>query len=154
MKYLFTSLIIGAFGVVSASAQTPRPIIDLATAALIRDHCLKSGAEAGHAMAIAVFDTGGELITYAKADGASTATGAVAQWKGKSAAVYRFSTEETGGWGVPTAPMIATVRGGFPVFTKTGEIIGGVGVSGAPSTFDAACASDAVKAAGLLTAAP
>ncbi|AKC88443.1 hypothetical protein WQ53_15405 [Pseudoxanthomonas suwonensis] len=114
----------------------------------MRNHCLAHAERAGHIVAVAVFDHSGELVSFAK-DRAKPGTAAVAQWKGRSAAVYLNSTLETGSWNVPTAPMIATIEGGVPLFTRDGIGIGGVGVSGAPSAFDAECATRAAEAAGL-----
>ncbi|MEZ0471606.1 heme-binding protein [Luteimonas salinilitoris] len=73
----------------------------------------------------------------------------MAQWKGRSAAIYRRSTRETAAWNVPTAPMIAAMEGGVPLFARDGTAIGGVGVSGAPSEFDAECGTRAAEAASL-----
>jgi glc operon protein GlcG len=136
-----------------AQAQTARPFLDFKTADAIRDHCLANAAQAGEAVAVAVFDDGGDLMSYSN-HGASPAAAAVAQWKGRSAAVYRRSTRETATWNAPTAPMIATMEGGVPLFARDGTAIGGVGVSGASSEFDAACGTRAAEAANLLVARP
>lgn len=131
-----------------SQAQVMRPVLDFRTADVIRNHCLASAEEAGYAVAVAVFDHGGDLVSFAK-NGASPAASAVAQWKGRSAAIYLTPTVETAAWNVPTAPMISTSEGGVPLFTKDGIGIGGVGVSGAPSAFDAECGKLAAEAAGL-----
>jgi len=147
-----TLLVSAALAVPTATpAQSLRPALDFATADAIRDHCLAHAARAGHAVAVAVFDQGGDLLSFAN-DGASPATGAVAQWKGRSAAIYRVSTATTGAWNVPTAPMIATVEGGVPLYTAGGVGIGGVGVSGAPPRFDAECGARAAESVGLAAA--
>jgi glc operon protein GlcG len=136
-----------------SQAQTARPFLDFKTADAIRDHCLANAAQAGLSVAIAVFDDGGDLVTFAN-HGASPAAAALAQWKGRSAAVYRRSTRETATWNAPTAPMIATMEGGVPLFARDGTAIGGVGVSGASSEFDAACGTRAAEAASLLVTRP
>ena len=138
---------------VGAQAQTMRPFLDFKTADAIRDHCLANAGKAGHAVAVAVFDDGGDLVSYSN-HGASPAAAAVAQWKGRSAAVYRRSTRETATWNAPTAPMISTMEGGMPLFARDGTPIGGVGVSGASSEFDAECGSRAAEAAGVLASRP
>jgi glc operon protein GlcG len=137
-----------------ASAQRLRAVLDGATAAAIRDHCLASAGAAGHSVAIAIYDHGGELVAFQRHDGATPATSAVAHWKGRSAAVYLNPTAETGTWNMATAPMIATIAGGVPLFTADGTGIGGVGVSGAPPEFDAECGAQAARAAGLAVAPP
>lgn len=136
------------------AAQGTRAVLDAATADAIRDNCLAHAADAGYVVAVAVFDHGGDLASFARHDGATPATGAVAQWKGRSAAVYLNPSADTGTWNMATAPMIATVGGGMPLFTREGVGIGGVGVSGAPPEFDAECGSRAAQAAGLLVAPP
>jgi glc operon protein GlcG len=136
-----------------SQAQTARPFLDFKTADAIRDHCLANAGQASHAVAVAVFDDGGDLVSFSN-HGASPAAAAVAQWKGRSAAVYRWSTRETATWNTPNAPMIATMEGGVPLFARDGTAIGGVGVSGASSEFDAACATRAAEAANLLVSRP
>jgi uncharacterized protein GlcG (DUF336 family) len=100
-------------------------------------------------MAIAIYDNHGQLICFAKMDGTSVSVAKVAQWKGLSASVYQFSTEETGKWNVPTAPDMATVPGGLVIKTKDGFVIGAIGVSGSSASVDVKCAEAGLKAAGL-----
>lgn len=135
-----------------AQAQTPRPGLDLATAASIRDHCIAQARAANTTVAIAVFDRGGALVSYARMDEVAIAIGDVAQWKGKSAAMYLTASAETARWNVPTAPHIATVGGGVPIFESNGMGLGGVGVSGGSVDFDTDCATKAVEAANLRVA--
>jgi len=152
------SIAAGFVAVVAAGASTGTPAQDLYprlgfdTADAIRDHCIAQARQAGHAVAVAVFDHGGDLVSFAR-DAGRPAVGAVARWKGLSAAVYLRPTVETGTWDMATAPMLATAEGGVPLFTKDGVGIGGVGVSGAPSEFDAQCATGAAEAAGLAVSA-
>lgn len=155
MKPIVASLVTTAALIASAGsqAQTMRPFLDFKTADAIREHCLANAGQAGHAVAVAVFDDGGDLVSFSN-HGASPAAAAVAQWKGRSAAVYRRSSRETASWNAPSAPMIATMEGGMPLFARDGTAIGGVGVSGASSEFDAECGTRAAEAAGLLVARP
>ncbi|WP_202842249.1 heme-binding protein [Luteimonas saliphila] len=156
MKHVFTCLIAIAFACSSpgVAAQGTRAVLESATADAIRNHCLAHAAAAGFTVAVAVFDHGGDLVSFARHDGATPATTAVAHWKGRSAAVYLNPTADTGTWNMPTAPMIATIGGGMPLFTRDGIGIGGVGVSGAPPEFDAECGTLAAQAAGLAVAPP
>lgn len=155
MKTILASLVTTAALLAGggAQAQTMRPFLDFKTADAIRDHCLAKAGQAGQAVAVAVFDDGGDLVSYSN-HGASPAAAAVAQWKGRSAAVYRRSTRETATWNAPTAPMISTMEGGVPLFARDGTAIGGVGVSGASSEFDAECGTRAAEAAGVMVARP
>jgi glc operon protein GlcG len=131
-------------------AQQQKPILTFSTAKKIMDACIAYADSGKLNMAIAIYDTNGQLIHFVKMDGASVGVAKVAQWKGLSAAIYQFSTEETGKWNVPNAPDIATVPGGLVIKTKEGYIIGGIGVSGAASSVDGKCAEAGLKAAGLL----
>ena len=141
------------FASVGLQAQTMRPFLDFKTADAIRDHCLANAAQAGETVAVAVFDDGGDLISFSN-HGASPAAAALAQWKGRSAAVYRSSTRDTATWNTPTAPMIATMEGGVPLFARDGTAIGGIGVSGASSEFDADCGTRAAAASSLMVSPP
>jgi uncharacterized protein GlcG (DUF336 family) len=134
---------------VPAQAQTARPMLDYATGAKIRDGCLVYAGEHGFQLGIAVYDDAGRLIAFAKMDGASTGAAELAQWKGKSAAVYGFPTSETAKWNGYSAPDMATFEGGVPFYGPDGTLLGGVGVSGAASKDDVACGLAGVAAAGL-----
>jgi uncharacterized protein GlcG (DUF336 family) len=131
-----------------ASAQTARPMLQYSTAATIRDGCIAWAAERKLAVAIAVFDESGTLLAFAHMDGASSAVGGFAQWKGKSAATVHVASKETANWGnVPDG--VATWEGGTPIFSTGGVALGGVGVSGAQSAEDSACGEAGIAAAGL-----
>lgn len=147
MKALPTSIVLAfAVAALPAAAQQSRPVLEPRTADAIVDHCLDYARQAGYQVAVAVFDHGGNLASFSNAH--SPASGALAQWKGRSAAVYRVSTRQAADWNLPQAPMIATAEGGLPLFV--GDVaVGGVGVSGAPSAFDAQCGTHAAEAAGL-----
>jgi glc operon protein GlcG len=135
----------------AAWGQSVRPYLESQTAQAIERAALQCAAGKGFPAAVAIFDDSGRLLAYAHSDGASTGSGEVAIWKGRSAAQYRFSTRETAAWNVPGAPGIATVPGGLPLLSKDGQPLGGVGISGGPATSDEACAAAGVAAAGLRT---
>jgi len=155
MKPVLPVLVLAVAGIASAPlpAQVNATVLDHATADAIGERCLAHAREAGHPVAVAVFDQAGELLSFARGE-ASPGIAAVAQWKGRSAAIYRRSTLETGTWNVPTAPMIATVEGGVPLFSTDGAPVGGVGVSGASPEFDAQCGTIAAEALGLRVTPP
>ena len=131
-----------------ASAQTPRPMLDYASAATIRDTCVAWAKERNLAVAVAVFDEGGKLLAFAHMDGAASMVGDVAQWKGRSAAMMHVASAVTAEWG-RGPPGLATWEGGLPVFSAEGVALGGVGVSGAQSAEDVACGKAGIAAAGL-----
>ena len=129
-------------------AQTARPMLDYASAAAIRDGCVAWASERQLAVAVAVFDERGTLMAFALMDGAPSAVGDYAQWKGRSAATIHVASAETASWGRGPAGL-ATWEGGTPVFSSEGVPLGGVGVSGAESAEDTACGKAGVAAAGL-----
>ena len=152
MQVKTLALVLAAIGSATmAQAQTLRPTLDYASAATIRDTCLAWADERNFELAIAVFDDAGRLIAFAHMDGTATAVGDVARWKGESAASYRFSSRATGEWNGQGAPRLAHWEGGVPIFDADGMGLGGVGVSGAESSDDVACAVAGIEAAGLLT---
>ena len=110
--FMAVSTLIGAL---AAHAQTPQPALDLHSAAVIRDACLSHAEDNGQTVAVAVFDQGGNLVTFARLDGTSLAAQDISQWKGRSAAMYRRSTLETREWNAPEAPGIATFQGGLAI---------------------------------------
>lgn len=132
-------------------AQDMKPSLNLSTAQQIIKGCLAFADSGKLTMAIAVYDANAQLIAFSKMDGTSVGTAKAAQWKGLSAATYQYSTEQTGKWNVPTAPDISGVMGGVPIYTQSGAILGGVGVSGSAASVDAKCAEAGVHAAGMTT---
>ena len=148
MRY---AAILAAIGIaMPASGQTARPWLDYTKAAAIRDACMTYAQNGKFDIAIAIFDDSGRLVTFARTDGAGEGVATLAQWKGKSAADYHRSTEETAKWNPPGIPGIATMPGGVPIFTQDGKPLGGIGVSGVRAMGgDVACAEAGLAAAGL-----
>lgn len=140
----------GAVGSTPAFAQSMRPSLDYTSAATIRETCLAWAGERRRAVAIAIYDARGMLVAYAHQDGVSTAVGEVARWKGESSAKFGRATADLAPLDPPAnMPAVATVRGGVPIYTPEGTLLGGVGVSGMRSEDDAACGTAGIEAAGL-----
>lgn len=93
------------------------------------------------------------MITFAHMDGAPIAVAAIAQWKGKSAAMMQETSAETAKWG-GNAPDIANWGGGIPILTAEGAALGGVGTSGGEVSEDTDCGTAGIAAAGLKTKSP
>ncbi len=153
MKKIVTAAFLVALSV-AGPAQTLRPVLTYESAAKIRDGCLALARERKLDVAIAVHDEAGRLLTFARMDGASTAVSDIAMWKSRSAATFRYSTAETARWNAPTLPGIATAGGGVTVFTAEGRALGAIGVSGAQTEDDIACAEAGIRAAGLRATRP
>ena len=89
---------------------------------------------------VAILDDGGNLKAFSRMDGASVPTIEIAQNKAYTA-LFGRSTQEFFNFiqgdpsllaGVPTLARVAAWGGGFPVKVD-GEVIGAIGVSGAPA---------------------
>ncbi len=130
-------------------AQESKPVLTFKSAQKILAGSVAYADSAKLNMAIAIYNTEGEMICFGRMSGTVLGVSKVAQWKGVSAASYQASTEETGTWNVNNAPDIATIPGGLPIFTSDGICIGGIGVSGAAAAVDVKCAEAGLKAAGL-----
>lgn len=130
------------------AAQTPRPTLDYANARTIVDTCVGWAAQRDLGVAVAVFAESGKLLAFAHMDEAGSAVGEFALWKGRSAATTHFASAETANWG-KGPPGLATWEGGLPIFSAEGVALGGVGVSGAESADDVACARAGITAAAL-----
>lgn len=100
----------------------------------------------------AVVDWGGNLVAFARMDGAQLASIDIAEHKARSAARYRRPTIE---WEnaiqkfglnyVLTLDDVMASRGGIPLVVN-GKIIGGIGCSGGSSSQDEALCQAAVSA--------
>lgn len=132
-----------------ASAQTLRPQLDLDTALKVQGECLAFAKSKNLKVSIAVYDYAGRPISSAHMDGASTAVIEIADWKAKSAAMFEIATEETAKWGTRDVPILSTFGGGVPIFDANGNALGGIGVSGASTDDDIACAKAGIEAAGM-----
>ena len=88
---------------------------------------------------ISIVGPSGDLIYFAKMDGAQFGSIAVSQQKAKTAAIYRRPTkvfEDLVAGGGPaltllTLPGVIASAGGLPIL-QNGKLVGAIGVSGAP----------------------
>jgi glc operon protein GlcG len=126
------------------------PAIDYKDAKLIVDAIVDKALQLGKSAVVAVTDAHGELIAFARMDGAPLASIRIAANKAWTAARDRKPTKDIGdkirdpqkgfdiafygdrrfvGWG-----------GGVPIWTN-GEVVGAIGVSGLSSVEDVALAN-------------
>ncbi len=95
-------------------------------------------AERGVAPVIAVVDAGGDLVYLLRPDAAQVASTNVSVDKARTAAIYRRPSkdfEDQASGGRPSALHLARavpLQGGMPI-VHDGEVVGGIGVSGASS---------------------
>jgi uncharacterized protein GlcG (DUF336 family) len=89
---------------------------------------------------VAILDDGGNLKAFSRMDGASIPTIEIAQNKAYTA-LFGVSTQELFNFiqgdpsllaGMPALPRMAAWGGGFPIKVN-GEIVGAIGLSGAPT---------------------
>jgi len=98
---------------------------------------------------IAVVDSGGNLVAFARMDGAQLASIAISQHKARAAAMFRRPTKvfehavASGANGVLALDGVIASRGGIPLM-EDGKLIGAVGVSGGTSSQDEVCAKAGV----------
>jgi uncharacterized protein GlcG (DUF336 family) len=94
---------------------------------------------------VAVVDPGGNLVAFARMDGAQTASIPIAEHKARVAAGFRRETKvfENGVQSGLTYQLsldgIIASRGGIPL-VENGKLIGAVGASGATGSQDEVCA--------------
>jgi len=94
-------------------------------------------------MAVAIIDTGGNLVYFEKMDGTQTGSVRVAISKGRSAVLFKRPTKAfqdmvaAGGEGLRMLRLEGAVpiEGGLPLFMD-GKIAGAIGVSGGTSQQD------------------
>jgi uncharacterized protein GlcG (DUF336 family)/predicted SnoaL-like aldol condensation-catalyzing enzyme len=103
------------------------------------NEALAKARELGVTENVAILDDGGNLKAFSRMDGASIPTIEIAQSKAYTA-LFGVSTQDLFNFiqgdpsllaGIPTLPRVAAWGGGFPIKVDD-EIVGAIGVSGAP----------------------
>ncbi|AZI56905.1 heme-binding protein [Nakamurella antarctica] len=137
------------------------PDMSLAVAEALLDGVKKEATSAGCALSVVVVDRGGQHVATCRMDGAQLGATSIASDKAYTAVAFGHPTAK---WAESSAPAGAdwgmagslegrciVFPGGVPVFHGS-DLIGAVGVSGAASSVDQACAENAVTSLGLATA--
>lgn len=104
-------------------------------------------------IAVAVVDTHGELLGFARMDGVSVQAGLLAQNKAYTSARDRQPSGNLGAWARETGkqlsywtdPKITGFMGGVPV-EQEGKVVGAIGISGLAEQDDEALAMEVLKA--------
>jgi uncharacterized protein GlcG (DUF336 family) len=100
-------------------------------------------------MDIAVVDSGGNLVAFARMDGAQLASISVAEHKARVAATFRRETKiledrvQAGNPYILSIDGVIATRGGIPLI-EGGQLIGAIGVSGGVGSQDEVCAKAGV----------
>jgi glc operon protein GlcG len=141
--------------IASSTGAQSGPGFDARTAQAIVGGCAAHSAAKHQSEAIAVVDTGGDLIAALRMDGNGSGIMDFALAKAQAAAAWSFSTAQMAESakstpGFATAPHVVTVPGGVPVWSADGRIrLGAVGVSGEAPQDDEECAKAGISAAGM-----
>ena len=117
--------------------------INLDTAKKIAASAITEARKNNWTMAVAVVDTGGNLVYFEKMDGTQTGSVRVAISKGRSAVLFKRPTKAfqdmvaAGGEGLRVLRLegAVPVEGGLPLLMD-GKIVGAIGVSGGTSQQD------------------
>ncbi|MFJ1460668.1 heme-binding protein [Nocardia sp. N2S4-5] len=104
----------------------------------------KAAGEAGVVVSLAVVETGGELVAFARMDGATQGTGEAAKRKAEAAIALGFDTVHMTATDAAGQPLFGgpqatdshalVPNGGGIVIRVGGAVIGGLGVSGAAAS--------------------
>lgn len=115
---------------------------------------LKKSNELGTKMNIAVVDRGGNLVAFAREDGAWVGSVDISVKKAKTATFFDMETQEIGKLSQPGGSLyniehsnngLITFPGGVPLTAPDGTILGGVGVSGSTVEDDKVVADAATE---------
>ena len=124
--------------------------ISLQRAQAVAQAAMAEAAKRGWQLNIAVVDSGANLVTFIRMDGAQLASIAISEHKARTAVKYRRPTkafedavQKAGFNYVLTLDDIVASRGGIPLI-EDGKLIGAIGCSGGTGSQDeAACAAAA-----------
>lgn len=140
MNYLlkFTALVLFASGCVSAQTADKKSLtLDGARLVIAgaKEYAKKNNAPGG---VIAVVDDGGNLVALERLDGTFSAGANISVGKAKTAVMFKRPTKvfediiKNGRTAMVALPDFTPLQGGVPIMAD-GQIVGGVGVSGAAS---------------------
>lgn len=139
----------------AASAQEMKAFLTLKTAMAMADAADKKATAMRIKVHIAIVDDGGNLKYYLRQDGAPLVAEKISIMKAFTSVAMEKSTAEVGEIskgetpGIELVPNLIKFGGGLPIKNAKGQILGGIGVSGASKEDDATVAQaglDAVKA--------
>ena len=137
-------------GLAIARAQMPNPYgaaVSLENARKVAAPAIAEAEKNHWNMAVAIVDTGGNLVYYEKMDNTQLASAGVSIEKARCAAMFKRPTNAfqdvlaAGGDGLRLLSLKGVVasEGGIPL-VMDGKIVGAIGVSGGTSPQDGQCA--------------
>jgi uncharacterized protein GlcG (DUF336 family) len=119
--------------------------IDLETARKVAAAAAAEGKKNGWTVAVAIVDTGGDLVYFERMDDTQVASSQVAQDKARTAARFKRPSkmfEDTlaaGRLAILGLSGVTPLEGGIPLVIQ-GKVVGAIGVSGVTSQQDGVCA--------------
>ena len=123
--------------------------MELTTAQAMVQAAMHEAESLGARVSVAVVDSGGNLVAFARMDGAEIAGPTLAVDKAYTAVSNRVSTQELSTLAAPGGPLFGLhsngggrfviFGGGIPIFVGD-ETVGAIGVSGGEVEQDVACA--------------
>jgi uncharacterized protein GlcG (DUF336 family) len=131
--------------------------INLPQAQRILDEAVRKADEIGTLMNIAVVDAGGNLKAFCRMDGAWLGSIDISIRKARTARFFDMNTGDLGAASQPGGSLynievsnggLITFPGGIPLREGSGEIVGGIGVSGSSVENDHTVAEAGAKALG------
>jgi uncharacterized protein GlcG (DUF336 family) len=137
-------------------------MIDLAQATSIVDQALEHGRSLGlPPLTVAVLDAAGCLVSFKREDGSSLLRPEIAQAKAFGALALGIGSRAIAARAAVAPAFVSAVNalaggrlipvpGGVLIRSSTKAIIGAVGITGANSDQDEACASAGIEAAGFI----
>ena len=161
MKYFFGLV---AFNFIltlytAAYALDSKPVLNLALAKKMADACEAAQEAIGYRkINIAIVDAGADLVLFRRQDGAFLGSIDIAIDKAVSSARIPYPTRAIAEIafgkdgnpgrvpGLALSPGLVAFAGGLPIKTKSGELLGAIGVSGATGDEDETCAQAALDA--------
>ena len=139
-----------------SSAAVPQSVISAEAVSVALEAAIGHAAKLGVKINVAVADSGGNLSGFLRMPGAFVQSIDIAIDKAYTAAGFGFSTkdwmklighDEGMKFGFSARPRLVVFGGGLPLRVN-GELIGGIGVSGASEEQDEVCARAALDAIG------
>ena len=140
-------------------ALNSKPVINLSVAKLMADACEADQRKSGYnPVNIAIVDTGNDLVLFRRQNDAYLLSIDIAIKKANSSAGIPVPTrvieelvygkDKAGGVipGLAFSKDLVAFAGGLPIRTKSGVLLGAIGVSGASADEDEQCAAAAIKA--------
>ena len=141
----------------AVNALDSKPVLNLSLAKKMADACEVAQETTGYRkISIAIVDAGADLILFRRQDGAFLGSIDIAIDKAVSSvripyptriiAEIVFGKDGNPGRvpGLAHSPGLVAFPGGLPIRTKSGELLGAIGVSGATGDEDETCAQAAL----------